>query len=223
MSSLTPGEGMPDLDNMAKRVQGSWKSIGVRAALVDARSPGTPAKLGQALAHVLSRCAASYAGVDLLRSMQMQLMSLAAMPMALREQAFRDMQFPAVPEGKEAAFKAARKVGTLICAGQLEASEVTQALARRFLAAIADSEFFGRLTPEDVVKIYGSADAAKASLAQAQGEIAAYVDGTDQEFAESMFERVRPVAKPDLPRLDTAAQMEHDLEINLELLALDDP
>jgi len=139
---------MPDLDNMAKRVQGSWKSIGVRAALADARSPGVPAKLGQALAHVLSRCAASYAGVELLRSMQTQLMSLAALPMSLREQAFKDMQFPAVPEGKEAAFRAARKVGILICAGQLEAAEVTQVLARRFLTAIADSEFFGRLTSE---------------------------------------------------------------------------
>ena len=214
---------MPDLDNMAKHLKGKWRTIAYHAAIVDKRSPGTPAKLGQAIAHVLSLCAASYAGVQLLRSIQAQLMSLVALPVALRERAFRDMQFPAVPEGKEAAFKAARKVGILICDGQLEASEVAGALSHRFLTAIADSEFFGRLTTEDLVKIYGSPESARASLAQAQGEVTDYIEGVAPEFAESLFERVTPAARPDLPRPDTAAQMEHDLEINFDLLTLDDP
>ncbi len=214
---------MPDLDNMAKRVQGSWKSIGVRAALTDARSPGTPAKLGQAIAYVLSLCAASYAGVQLLRAMQTQLMALAGLPIALREQAFKDMQFPTVPEGKEAASRAARKVGILICDGQIGAAEVAQALSRRFLTAIADSEFFGRLTSEDMVKIYSSPEAATASLEQAQREVTAYISGTEKEFAGSLFERVQPTEKPDLPRQSVTEQMNNDLEVNVGLLDEDGP
>ena len=213
---------MPDLDNMAKHLKGKWRTIAYHAALADARSPGTPAKLGQAIAHVLSLCAASYAGVQLLRAMQTQLVALAGLPVALREQAFRDMQFPTVPEGKEAASRAARKVGILICDGQIGASEVAQALSRRFLTAIADSEFFGRLTSEDLIKIYGSPEAATASLGQAQREVTAYIDRTDKEFAESMFGRVQPTQKPDLPRQSVTEQMDNDLEVNVGLLDEED-
>ena len=106
----------------------------------------------------------------------------------------------------------------MICDGQIGASEVAQALSRRFLTAIADSEFFGRLTSEDLVKIYGSPEAATASLEQAQKEVTAYIDGTDREFAESLFERVQPAQKPDLPRQSTTEQMDNDLDVNVGLL-----
>lgn len=215
---------MPDLDNMAKRVQGRWKSFGVRAALGDAASPAAPAKLGQALAYVLAQCAASYAGVQLLPAIHAQLLLLSPIPVAQRYAAFLEMQFPRVGDEKGCALKAARRVGVLLCEGKLQATEVAAALSAQFLHNIVNSEFFGRLTSEDAAKIYSSAELAQASLGKARVEIQSFVDGTAGEFAESLFTRMPKVEKPDLARPTTAVQMEHRLVINDALLAdLEDP
>lgn len=208
---------MPDLDNMAKRVQGRWK-FAVHVAIADAGSSGTSLKLGQAVAHVLTRCAAAYAGVQQLPVFRDQLISLAGLPISSRSLAFSQMQFPITLEGKECASKAARRVGIAICEGQIRAAEVGRALARQFLLAITQAEFFGRLVSEDKVKIFRSPEAAGVQLLQAQREVEAYVDGTASEFAESLFQRLHPVPKPELIRQDTAAQLGNTVEVNQALL-----
>lgn len=208
---------MPDLDNMAKRVHRSWKFC-LHAALADASSPGSPVKLGQALAYVLSCCAASYGGVRQLPSFLAQLVRLAGLPPADREQALGEMRFLPTPEGKECASRAAWQVGILICSGKVQAAEVARALSRHFLWAITEAQFFGCFTEADWLNIFGSPEAVKAHMMQARREVDEYVDGTTSEFAESLFQRVQPVPKPDLPKKDTAAQMEDSLDINLDLL-----
>jgi len=208
---------MPDLDNMAKRVQGRWK-FAVHVAIADADSSGTSQRLGQALTHILARCAASYAGVQQLPAFHHQLMTLASLPPSSRSLTFSQMQFPITPEGKECASKAARKVGIAICEGQIKAAEVGRALARQFLLAITQAEFFGRLINEDKAKIFKSPEAAAVHLLQAQREVEGYVDGTTSAFAESMFQRLQPVPKPELVRQDTAAQLGNTVEVNLALL-----
>lgn len=212
---------MPDLDNMAKQVKGPWKRA-VHAALADSNAPTQPPKLGQTLAYILSRCAASSAGVHLLQAMLPPLVALAGLPLAHREQAFKAMQFPTVPEGKHYAASTARKVGILICAGQVGVTEVSSVLAKTFLKFVSEAEFFGCLNPEDLTKIYGSPEGARASLVQAQAEVAAYIEGTAQLFAESLFERLESVEKPVLPKQGTAEQMEHAVTVNLDLLDEDD-
>lgn len=207
---------MPDLDNMAKAVKGSWKRLGVHAAIT------APEKLGQALAHVLSRCAVKMAGEGQLPAFGNQLEQLARLPLAEREQAFRQMRFPTTPEGKDTAAIAARNVGKLICAGQVGVAEVARVLARQFLLTITESEFFGVLTKPDMVKIFKSEDAARVQLLQARGEVETYIDGTVTEFAESMFQKVERVEKPDLPKRDTAEQMEQDADINFDALGDDE-
>lgn len=204
---------MPDLDNMAKGVRGSWKKA-VHAGIQ------APEKIGQMLAHILSRCAVKIAGEGHLRAFSGQLAALAALPLAQREQAFRQMQFPTTPEGRDVAASAARNVGKLICAGQVDVSAVGQVLAREFLLAITRTEFFGRLTEPDMVKVFGSVEAAKAHLACAGQELQDYVEGAAPEFAGSLFARLPAVEKPDLPKLSTAEQMDLDLDVNLA--ALDD-
>ena len=212
---------MPDLDNMAKQVKGFWK-MAVRAAVADAYAPTQVPKLGQTLAYILSRCAASYAGVQFLQSMFLPLVELAGLPLVQREQAFKEMQFPTVPEGKHYASSTARKVGIMICAGQVSAAEVSSVMAKTFLKFVSDAEFFGRLNHEDLIKLYGSPEAARASLEQAQGEVTSYIDGTAQVFAESLFERLESVEKPTLPKQSTAEQMEHAVSVNLDLMDEDD-
>lgn len=212
---------MPDLDNMAKQVKGPWKRA-VYAALADSNAPTQPPKLGQTLAYILSRCAASYAGVQLLQSMLPPLVALASLPLAHREQAFKAMRFPTVPEGKHYASSTARKVGILICAGQVSVTEVRSVLAKTFLKFVSEAEFFGCLNSEDLIKLYGSPEGARASLVQAQGEVASYIDGTAQVFAKSLFERLESVEKPTLPKQGTAEQMEQAVSVNLDLKDEDD-
>ena len=207
---------MPDLDNMAKAVKGAWKRQGIRAAIT------APEKLGQVLAHVLSRCAVKMAGEGQLPAFGNQLEQLARLPLAEREQAFRHLRFPTTPEGKDTAAAAARNVGKLICAGLVGQEEVARVLARQFLLTITESEFFGVLTKPDMVKVFQSEDAARVHLLQARAEVETYINGTVPEFAESMFQKVECVEKPDLPMRDTAQQMEQDADINFDALGDDE-
>ena len=197
---------MPDLDNMAKKVRGSWKlavHAGIRA----------PEKMGQALAHVLSRCAVKQAGEGSLPLFQDELTALACLPLAEREQAFRNVRFPPSPEGKEVAARAARQVGQLICAGKVAAAEVSRVLAQHFLHCVSQTQFFGRLTEPDLLKIFGSSEAAKTHLLGAHRELEAYIDGAAPTFGESMFQNLQNVDKPDIPKLSTEEQLAQDIDI----------
>ncbi len=197
---------MPDLDNMAKRVRGSWK-LAVHAGI------SAPEKMGQALAYVLSRCAVKQAGEGSLLLFQEHLTALAGLPLAQREQAFRDMRFPSSPEGKEAAARAARQVGQLICAGKVAVAELSRVLARHFLLCVSRTEFFDRLTEPDLVKVFSFEEAAKVHLMSARRELEAYIDGTAPEFGDSMFQSVQGVEKPDIPKLSTEEHLAQDVDI----------
>lgn len=197
---------MPDLDNMAKTVRGSWKSVihaGIQA----------PEKLGQALAYVLSRCAVKQAGEGSLPLFQEELMALACLPLAEREQAFRNVRFPPSPEGKEVAARAARQVGQLICAGKVAATEVSRVLARHFLHCVSQTQFFGRLTEPDLLKIFGSNEAARVHLLGARRELEAYIDGAAPAFGESIFQILQNVKKPEIPKLSTREHLAQDVDI----------
>lgn len=197
---------MPDLDNMAKRVRGSWK-LAVHAGI------SAPEKMGQALAYVLSRCAVKQAGEGSLPLFQEHLTALACLPLAQREQAFRDMRFPPSPEGKEAAAIAARQVGQLICAGKVAVAELSRVLARHFLLCVSRTEFFDRLTEPDLIKIFSSGEAAKAHLMGARRELGAYIDGTAPEFGNSIFRSVGDVEKPEIPKLSTEEHLAQDVDV----------
>lgn len=197
---------MPDLDNMAKEVRGSWK-LAVHAGI------RTPEKMGQALAYVLSRCAVKQAGEGSLSLFQESLAALAHLPLAQREQAFRNMRFPSSPEGKEVAARAARQVGQLICAGKVAAAELPRVLARQFLLCVSRTEFFDRLTEPDLVKVFGSDEAAKVHLMGARRELEAYIEGTAPDFGDSMFQSVQDVKKPDIPKLSTEEHLAQDVDV----------
>lgn len=213
---MSGGSTCPTWTTWPKLFKGSWKKYGVHAAIT------APEKLGQVLAHVLSRCAVKMAGEGQLPAFGNQLEQLARLPLAEREQAFRQMRFPTTPEGKDAAAIAARNVGKLICAGQVGVAGVARVLARQFLLTITESEFFGVLTRPDMVRIFKSEDAARVQLLQAREEVETYINGTVTEFAESMFQKLERVEKPDLPKRDTAEQMEQDADINFDALGDDE-
>lgn len=197
---------MPDLDNMAKTVRGSWKSA-VHAGIQ------APEKMGQALAYVLSRCAVKQAGEGSLPLFQEELTALACLPLAEREQAFRNVRFPPSPEGREVAARAARQVGQLICAGKVAATEVSRVLARHFLHCVSQTQFFGRLTEPDLLKIFGSNEAARVHLLGARRELEVYIDGSALAFGESLFLSLQSVEKPDIPKLSTEEHLAQDIDI----------
>lgn len=201
---------MPDLDNMAKAVKGPWKKA-VHAAIT------APEKIGQALANVLSHCAVKLAGEGQLPEFSDRLTQLAALPQAGREMAFRQMQFPVSPEGRDIAATAARNVGKMICAGQVAPAEVARALAREFLLTITRTEFFGRLTAPDMTKLFGSVDGARAHLLAARQEVEDFASRAAPEFAASTFERIEKVQKPELPKQTTEQQMAQDVEISISM------
>ncbi|MFC3833341.1 MULTISPECIES: hypothetical protein [Deinococcus] len=211
---------MPDLDNMAKKVKGLWKRYGVRAAIADAEQPAADgtSRLAEMLKHILSRVAATYAGVEHLPAFREQLQRLAALPLQERGAAFAAMRFPIIPEGKESVVRAARQVGILICEGQVTPAQVPVELARRFLVAIPDAEFFGRLVSEDYPALFRTEAEARVSLQRAQSDVAEFAAGAAPEFAASMFQTVPAVPRPEVPRRDTAEQMEGSVNINFDLL-----
>lgn len=197
---------MPDLDNMAKKVSGGWK-VAVHAGI------RAPEKMGRALAYVLSRCTVKQAGEGNLPLFQENLTALACLPLAQREQAFRDMRFPPSPEGREVAARAARQVGQLICAGKVAVAELSHVLARQFLLCVSQTEFFDRLTEPDLIKIFGSDAAAKVHLMGARRELEAYINGTAPKFGNSIFQSVQDVEKPDIPKLSTEEHLAQDVNI----------
>lgn len=197
---------MPDLDNMAKEVRGSWK-LAVHAGIQ------APEKLGQTLAYVLSRCAVKQAGEGSLPLFRENLTVLACLPLAEREQAFRNIRFPPSPEGKEVASRAARQVGQLICAGKVAAAEVSRVLARQFLLCVSQAQFFDRLTEPDLLKIFGSNEVARIQLLGARRELEAYIDRAALAFGESLFRILQNVKKPDIPKLSTEEHLAQDVDI----------
>ncbi|MFK7602066.1 hypothetical protein ACI3L1_07615 [Deinococcus sp. SM5_A1] len=211
---------MPDLDNMAKKVKGIWKRYGVRAAIADVERPAADgtSRLSEMLKHILSRVAAKYAGVEHLPAFREQLQQLAGLPLQERGAAFAAMRFPIIPEGKESVVRAARQTGILICEGQVTPAQVPVELARRFLVAIPDAEFFGRLVSEDYPALFRTEAEARVSLQRVQSEVAEFAADAAPGFAASLFQTLPEMPRPEVPRRDTVEQMEGNVTINLDLL-----